>query len=76
MLRSNHAAPRGIDSTVSIPAALKIGGTYLIYSEVSYHYVPAVGYVMASSGITLSDFTYTRPRQSTCVLYSQTVCPT
>ena len=73
---SKGAAARGSGTTVSIPTALQIGGTYLIYSEVSYLYVPAVGYVMAHSGITLSDFTYTRPRQSTCVLYSQTVCPT
>jgi hypothetical protein len=28
------------------------------------------------SAITLSDFTYTRPRQSTCVLYGTTTCPT
>src|SRR5438132_13979898 len=73
---SRGSAPRGLDSTVSIPTALQIGGTYLIYSEVNYTYVPAVGYVMARAGITLSDFTYTRPRQSLCVLYSQTVCPT
>jgi Flp pilus assembly protein TadG len=73
---SKGSAPRGLDTTVSIPTALKIGGTYLIYSEVNYKYVPAVGYVMAQSGITLSDFTFTRPRQSLCVLYSQTVCPT
>lgn len=73
---SKGAAPRGIGTTVSIPTALQIGGTYLIYSEVNYKYVPAVGYVMAKTGITLSDFTFTRPRQSTCVLYSQTVCPT
>lgn len=73
---SKGSSPRATDSTVSIPSALKIGGTYLIYSEVNYNYVPAVGYVMAKSGITLSDFTFTRPRQSLCVLYSQTVCPT
>ena len=73
---SKGSSPRATDSTVSIPSALKVGGTYLIYSEVSYNYVPAVGYVMAKSGITLSDFTFTRPRQSLCVLYSQTVCPT
>ena len=73
---SKGSAPRGIGTTVSIPTALQIGGTYLIYSEVNYKYVPAVGYVMAKTGITLSDFTFTRPRQSTCVLYSQTVCPT
>lgn len=73
---SKGYAPRGLNTTVSIPTALQIGGTYLIYSEVDYKYVPAVGYVMAKTGITLSDFTFTRPRQSLCVLYSQTVCPT
>jgi len=73
---SKGSAPRAAGSTVSIPAALRIDGTYLIFSEVSYLYVPTVGYVMARSGITLSDFSYTRPRQSSCVLYSTTVCTT
>ena len=54
----------------TIPAALKVDDTYLICSEVSYKYVPTVGYVMAKAGITLSDYTYTRPRQSLCVMYS------
>jgi Flp pilus assembly protein TadG len=71
---SKGDAPRGAGSTVAIPAALAVGDTYLIYSEVSYTYVPAVGYVMAKAGINLSDFTYTRPRQSTCVMYNTTVC--
>ena len=31
--------------------------------------MPAVGYVMVKAGITLSDFAYTRPRQSRCVIY-------
>ncbi|WP_375412723.1 TadE/TadG family type IV pilus assembly protein [uncultured Bradyrhizobium sp.] len=61
---------------IAIPAALAVGGTYLIWSEVSYKYVPAVGYVMAKAGITLSDLTYTRPRQSNCVMYKTTVCTT
>ena len=73
---SKGAAPRATGSSVPIPTALQVGGTYLIYSEVSYKYVPTIGYVMAKSGITLSDFTFTRPRQSTCVLYNTTVCPT
>ena len=70
------SAPRAISSTVAIPTALALGGSYLIFSEVSYQYVPTVGYVMAKAGITLSDFAYTRPRQSTCVLYGTTTCPT
>ena len=73
---SKGAAPRGTGSTVAIPAALQVGDTYLIYSEVSYKYVPAIGYVMAKAGINLIDFTYTRPRQSTCVMYNTTVCTT
>ena len=73
---SKGTSPRGLDTTVSIPAALQIGGTYLIYSEVNYRYVPTIGYVMAKVGVPLSDFTFTRPRQSTCVLYSSTNCPT
>ena len=34
-------APRGAGTTVAIPTALQVGGTYLIYSEVSYIYMPA-----------------------------------
>lgn len=61
---SGAAPPSG---TVTIPAALKVADTYLIYSEVSYKYKPAIGYVMTKTGIDLTDFTYTRPRQSQCV---------
>ncbi|WP_409363377.1 TadE/TadG family type IV pilus assembly protein [Bradyrhizobium sp. AUGA SZCCT0274] len=71
---SKGAVPRGTGSTVAIPSALQVGDTYLIYSEVSYKYVPAIGYVMAKAGINLTDFTYTRPRQSLCVMYNTTVC--
>jgi Flp pilus assembly protein TadG len=60
---------------ITIPAALNVDGTYLIWSEVSYTYVPAVGYVMAKAGVTLSDQTYTRPRQSRCVDYPPVVSP-
>jgi Flp pilus assembly protein TadG len=70
------AAPRTVGSTVTIPSQLQIGGTYLIYSEITYQYVPTVGYVMAKSGINLHDVAYTRPRQSTCVLNNTSTCPT
>jgi Flp pilus assembly protein TadG len=72
---SKGAEPRGLGSSVTIPTALQVGGTYLIYSEVNYAFVPTVGYVLKSS-ITLKDFTFTRPRQSLCVMYSTTVCTT
>jgi len=73
---SKGSAPRVLGATVSIPAALAVADTYLIFSEVSYRYVPTVGYVMAKAGVNLSDVAYTRPRQSRCVLYSPaTACP-
>jgi Flp pilus assembly protein TadG len=72
---SKGSAPRGNGTTVSIPAALKINSTYLIYSEVDYQYVPTIGYVMAKTGVPLRDYTYTRPRQSASVTYNSGTCP-
>lgn len=70
-------ATRAQSSVVAIPATLAVGGTYLIFSEVSYQYVPTIGYVMAPTGVNLSDVSYTRPRQSTCVYYNPaTACTT
>ena len=75
---SQGSAPLGTGSTVTIPSTLAVGGTYLIYSQVSYTYVPTVGYVLAKAGITMTDTAFTRPRQSTCVYYptTGTTCPT
>jgi Flp pilus assembly protein TadG len=74
---SNGSSPRAVSSTVVVPSALAVAGTYLIYSEVSYRYTPAVGYVMSMSGVNMSDTSYTRPRQSTCVFFSPaTACTT
>lgn len=65
--------------TTLVPAALLTHKTYLILSEVSYLYTPTIGYVMAPAGVTLSDVSYTRPRQATCVIYNSkpaaTSCP-
>lgn len=77
--------PRSLGSTVAVPAGLIsknssgaiVANQYLIFSEISYVYVPAVGYVMGTAGVKLSDQTYTRPRQSTCVFYgTATACTT
>lgn len=73
---SKGSVPRTQKSAVTIPTTLAIGGTYLIFSEVTYTYTPTVGYVLKSA-ISLSDVAYTRPRQSTCVYYSpDTACTT
>jgi Flp pilus assembly protein TadG len=60
---------------IEIPDGLKIGDTYLIYSEVNYKYVPSVAwFINKTSGITLSDVSYTRPRQGLCVMYKTSEC--
>jgi Flp pilus assembly protein TadG len=66
---SKGSFPRQTSSIVTIPTALAVGDSYLIFSEVSYLYTPTVGYVMAKAGVTLSEVAYTRPRQSNCVIY-------
>jgi Flp pilus assembly protein TadG len=70
-----HALSAG--DIVDIPDALKIAGTYLILSEVKYKYVPSIAwFINKVDGITLSDISYTRPRQGLCVMYNTTVCTT
>jgi Flp pilus assembly protein TadG len=72
---SKGVSARSAGDIVEIPDALKIGDTYLILSEVKYKYVPSVAwFINKVSGITLSDVSYTRPRQSLCVMYNTTVC--
>ncbi len=62
----------GDDVTSVVPAALLVKQTYLIFSEVNYQYLPmgGTGYVIAKTGINLADVSYTRPRQSTCIVYN------
>jgi Flp pilus assembly protein TadG len=76
---SKGSVPRGQGSLVSIPTDLIVKDStgnivpnqYLIFSEVSYLYTPTIGYVMAKAGVTLRDVSYTRPRQTFCVIYPQ-----
>jgi len=60
----------GDDVTNLVPPTLLVKKTYLIWSEVSYRYVPTVGYVMIPTGVLLSDFAFTRPRQVVCIVYN------
>jgi Flp pilus assembly protein TadG len=74
---SSGTSPRAAGTTVSISSNLivkdanghAVANQYLIYAEVSYLYTPTIGYVMAKSGVNLSDVGLTRPRQTTCVIY-------
>ncbi len=53
-------------SAVTLPAALKVPSTWLIWSEVQYTYKPVVGYVVSGT-LTLKDHIYMRPRLSDSV---------
>jgi Flp pilus assembly protein TadG len=55
--------------TTMIPSTLLVPSTYLIFSQVSYTYTPSVKFVL-TSGITLSDVAFTRPRQVACISYN------
>jgi len=57
----------------TVPPALLVANTQLIWSEVTYTYSPVLGYILKSNW-PVSDQTYTRPRQSTCVMLNSTPC--
>jgi Flp pilus assembly protein TadG len=83
---SKGDAPRTTGSAAPVPANLIardasnkiIANQYLIFTETSYLYKPAVGYVMGIAGVPLSDKMYMRPRIASCVLYNVASgnCPT
>jgi Flp pilus assembly protein TadG len=72
------ASSRVAGDLITLPPELVVKQTYVIFSEVSYRYIPTVGYVMAPSGVNLSDVSYTRPRKTVCVTYNNVPagCPT
>jgi len=64
------AAPHNPGDVVVLPPSIVVAkGTYVIWSEVSYKYTPAVGIMLAQTGITFRDVAYTRPRLVLCVTY-------
>ncbi len=63
---TKNGTARAIGSTVTLPAALKINSSSLIWSEVEYAYKPTIGYIVSGT-LTLKDHIYMRPRLSECV---------
>jgi Flp pilus assembly protein TadG len=61
-----NGTKRAVGSTVTLPAALNVANTTLIWSEVSYSYTPTIGYVITGT-LNLSDQIYMRPRLSDTV---------
>jgi Flp pilus assembly protein TadG len=62
---------RAVGSGVTLPSALNVANTSLIWSEVSYSYKPTIGYVVTGT-LNLSDQIYMRPRLSNSVAFSGT----
>jgi Flp pilus assembly protein TadG len=56
-------------AAITIPSALDIASTYLIFAEVSYKYTPMYGYFSAGA-LNLSDNLYATPRSSACIIYT------
>ncbi len=61
-----NGTARTVGATVTLPTALNVANTYLIWSEVQYTYKPLIGYVVTGT-LTLKDQIYMRPRLSDSV---------
>ncbi len=61
-----NGTKHAVNSSVSLPTALKVPNTQLILSEVSYNYVPTIGYVVTGA-LNLNDKIYMRPRLSDAI---------
>ena len=70
--KASNDTARACNSTVTVPDGLKIDGTYLIMSEVNYNFTPVVDFKIGGTPPTfaLGDTTFTRPRQSPSVTYT------
>jgi Flp pilus assembly protein TadG len=60
---SRGGTARSVGSIVSIPAALVVPNTSLIWGEAAYAYQPTIGYVVTGT-LNLSDQMFMRPRLS------------
>ncbi len=61
-----NGTKRAVNSTVSLPSALNVANSQLIWGEVQYHYQPTIGYVVTGA-LDLQDQIYMRPRLSDTV---------
>lgn len=66
--KSQNATARAKGDVVSIPSALAMPNSQLIWSEISYDYKPAVGYVLTGT-LNLSDQFFARPRDSSTICW-------
>ena len=60
---TKNGTKRTPGSVVTLPGPINIPNSSLIWSEVSYNYEPAIGYIITGP-MTLTDQIYMRPRKS------------
>lgn len=65
---TKNGAAHAVGSSVTLPTALVVPSTCLIWSEVQYSYKPTIGYVVTGT-LQLKDQIYMRPRLTNCVTY-------
>jgi Flp pilus assembly protein TadG len=61
-----NGTARATNSPVTLPSALLVPNTWLIWSEVQYSYRPTIGYVVSGT-LTLKDQSFMAPRASASV---------
>ncbi len=61
-----------LSGSVTLPTALQVANTQLVYSQASYGYKPAIGYTITGT-LTLSEQMYMMPR-ITAPTYNTTAC--
>jgi Flp pilus assembly protein TadG len=66
-----NGTARSKGSSVTLPGALLVPNTSLVWGEVKYSYTPTIGYVMTGT-LNLSDQLYMRPRLSDSITRSAT----
>jgi Flp pilus assembly protein TadG len=64
---SFNGTARTVGSTITLPTALVVANSTVIWSEVSYLYKPTIGY-MITGMLTLKDQLYMAPRLSNCIV--------
>jgi Flp pilus assembly protein TadG len=72
--RARNTTAHGCGATLSPPDAVLSPGQSIVMAEVSYNYVPPLGYQLTGD-ILLDDIFYLRPRQSLEVTLQPVQCP-
>jgi Flp pilus assembly protein TadG len=66
---ARNTSARPVNQVVTVPTALNVPNTWLIWGEVQYNYTPTIGYVITGT-MTLKDQIYMRPRLSDSVTHT------